>query len=316
MSMKIGYHLSSEEMPPADMVRWGRAAEELDFSGIAISDHFHPWTSRQGQSPFVWSVLGALASTTRLRLGTSVTCPTVRIHPAIVAQAAATTASMAPGRFFLGVGSGEALNEHILGDRWPETDVRLAMLREAVEVMRALWTGDQVSHHGEHYTVENAQLYTCPDESPPVIVSGFGPKAATLAAEIGDGYFGTSPESDLLETYDGAGGSGTKMALMKVCWGEDEQQARELAHELWPTIGVPGELSQELPMPAHFEQASERVSVDDVADVVSCGPDPKPYLESLGQYEDAGYDEVFVHQIGPDQHGFFDFWRREIAPAL
>jgi G6PDH family F420-dependent oxidoreductase len=303
-------------MRPTDMVRWAQQAEEAGFSGIAISDHFHPWTNRQGQSPFVWNVLGALASVTGLRIGTSVTCPTVRMHPAIVAHAAATTAAMAPGRFFLGVGSGEALNEHVLGDRWPETDVRLEMLREAVEVMRRLWTGDQVSHHGEHYTVENARLYTIPDEPPPVIVSGFGPKAVKLAAQIGDGYFGTAPDSELLETYAKEGGKGPRLALMKVCWGHDEQAARKLAHEIWPTIGVPGELSQELPMPAHFEQAAEKVTVDDVADSISCGPDPEVHLESVRKYADAGYDEVFVQQIGPDQEGFFKFWNDELEPRL
>jgi G6PDH family F420-dependent oxidoreductase len=314
--VKIGYSLSSEEMQPIDMVRWARQAEGAGFSGIAISDHFHPWTNRQGQSPFVWNVLGALAAVTDLRIGTSVTCPTVRIHPAIIAQAAATTAAMAPGRFFFGVGSGENLNEHILADRWPETDVRLDMLRESIEVIRKLWTGDQVSHHGEHYTVENARLYTLPDEPPPVIISGFGPKAVQLAAEIGDGYFGTSPEKELLDTYDKAGGTGPKMALMKVCWGPDEQKAKELAHEIWPNIGMSGELAQELPMPAHFEQASENVSVDDVAEAVSCGPDPAVHIESVRKYAEAGYDEVFVQQIGSDQEGFFKFWTDEVAPQL
>ncbi len=315
--MKIGYSLSSEEMHPTDMVRWGAQAEAAGFSAIAISDHFHPWTNRQGQSPFVWDVLGALTAVTHdLRLGTSVTCPTVRIHPAILAQAAATTQEMARGRFFFGVGSGEALNEHILGDRWPETDVRLDMLREAVEVMRRLWTGEQVSHHGDHYTVENARIYTLPDQPPPVIVSGFGPKAAQLAAEIGDGYFGTQPSSELVETYEQAGGAGPKLALMKVCWGPNEQAARELAHELWPTIGVSGELSQELPVPAHFEQATENVSVDDVAGSISCGPDPAVHLASVRKYAEAGYDEIFVQQIGPDQDEFFKFWTDEISPRL
>jgi G6PDH family F420-dependent oxidoreductase len=314
--MKIGYSLSSEELNPRDMVRWAREAEDAGFSSVAISDHFHPWTDRQGNSPFVWSVLGAIAATTGLRLGTSVTCPTVRIHPAILAQATATTAVMAPGRFFFGVGSGENLNEHILGDRWPEVDVRLDMLRESIEVMRKLWTGEQVSHHGEHYTVENARIYTAPDEPPPVIVSGFGPKAARLAGEIGDGYFGTSPESDLLETYAEAGGAGSKFALMKACWGEDAQAAKELAHEIWPQVGVPGELNQELPTPGHFEQASEKVTVDEVAQSVTCGPDPETHLEVLRKYKDAGYDEVFVQQIGADQDGFFRFWAKEIGFEL
>lgn len=314
--MEIGYSLSSEEMHPRDMVRWGRMAEQAGFSGIAISDHYHPWTDRQGQSPFVWAVLGALAATTDLPIGTSVTCPTVRIHPAVVAQATATTAAMAPGRFFFGVGSGEALNEHILGTHWPETDVRLEMLVEAIEIIRALWTGDQVSHRGRHYTVENARLYTVPEQPPPVIVSGFGSKAVQVAADVGDGLFGTAPTSDLLDEYTKAGGRGRKLALMKVCWGPDEADARKLAHEMWPTTGLSGELSQVLPTPAHFEQAAEQVSVDDVADSISCGPDPETHLASVHKYADAGYDEVYVQQIGPDQEGFFDFWTTHVAPQL
>ena len=165
-------------------------------------------------------------------------------------------------------------------------------------------------------TPSNARIYTLPDEPPPVIVSGFGPKAVRLAAEIGDGYFGTSPDRELLDTYTRAGGNGPKLALMKVCWGEDEERARKLVHDLWPTVGVPGELSQELPTPAHFEQAAERVEIDDVADAISCGPDPEVHLASVRQYADAGYDEVYVQQIGADQEGFFRFWSDEVAPRI
>ena len=169
---EIGYALSSEEHAPADLVRYARLAEERGFTYALISDHFHPWTDRQGQSPFVWSVIGAIAEATeRLRLGTGVTCPTIRIHPAIIAQAAATAAALMPGRFFLGVGTGENLNEHILGDRWPEGRVRLEMLEEAIEVIRLLWQGGYQSHHGTHYTVEQARLYTLPDEPPPIMVA-------------------------------------------------------------------------------------------------------------------------------------------------
>ncbi len=314
--MKIGYSLSSEEMDPTDMIRWAQQAEAAGFTSCAISDHFHPWTDRQGQSPFVWSVLGALATMTEMRLVTSVTCPTVRIHPGIIAQAAATTAVMAPGRFTLGVGSGENLNEHIFGDRWPEVDVRLEMLREAIEVMRLMWTGGRVSHHGQHYTLENARLYTVPDEAPRVVISGFGPKAVELAAEIGDGYFGTSPEKKLLDTFDEHSGTGPKLGLMKVCWGPDEEEAGKLAREIWPNIGLPGELAQELPNPGHFEQASENVRVEDVAGSISCGPDPAAHVESVKQYEAAGYDEVFVQQIGQNQEGFLKFWFDEVVPQL
>src|ERR687883_157173 len=191
--VELGYALSSEEHTPNDLVRYARRAEEVGFAFALISDHYHPWLDQQGQSPFVWSVVGAIAhATQRLRLGTGVTCPTMRIHPAIVAQAAATAAAMMPGRFFLGVGTGENLNEHILGDRWPEADVRREMLEEAVEVIRLLWQGGQRSHHGRHYTVENARVYTLPETPPPIIVAASGPKAAELAGRIGDGFWGVA----------------------------------------------------------------------------------------------------------------------------
>src|SRR6266566_3097685 len=180
--MQLGYHLSSEEHDANTLVRLAGRAEQLGFGFATIADHFHPWTDAQGQSPFVWGVLGGIAATTStLRVGTAVTCPLIRTHPAIVAQAAATAAAMFGDRFFLGVGSGEALNEHIFGDRWPPADIRLEMLEEAVAVMRKLWEGGQQSHEGKHYRVENARLYTLPDEPVPVMVSGFGTKSAALA---------------------------------------------------------------------------------------------------------------------------------------
>src|SRR5687767_6204733 len=186
--MKIGYFLSCEEYSPRDLVEQAKQAEQAGFHALWISDHFHPWNDEQGHSSFVWSVIGALAEATTLPVTTGVTCPTVRIHPAIIAQAAATSRMLHEGRFQLGVGSGEALNEHILGGRWPEADVRLEMLEEAVEVMRLLWHGGQQSHRGRHYTVENARVYDLPDTPPPVLVSGFGPKAVRVAAKIGDGF--------------------------------------------------------------------------------------------------------------------------------
>jgi G6PDH family F420-dependent oxidoreductase len=315
--MQIGYALSSEELRPREMIDHARRAEEIGFSFIAVSDHYHPWIDRQGQSPFVWSVIGGIAAATdRVEVGTAVTCPTVRIHPAIIAQAAATAADMLPGRFFLGLGSGEFLNEHILGDRWPETDVRLKMLEEAIDVIRLLWQGGMQSHDGEHYFVEQARIYTLPEQLPPIYVSGFGPKATKVAARVGDGYIGTSPDKDLLSVYDGHGGTGPKLGGVKVCWGDDEQKAAKLAHELWPTMGVPGELGQELRVPAHFEQAAAKVTVEEVAGSTPCGPDPERHLGAIREYADAGYDRVYVHQIGPDQEGFFRFYEREVLPKL
>src|SRR6187200_68488 len=245
--MKIGYFLSCEEYTPAQLVEQAVLAERAGFEALWISDHFHPWNDEQGQSAFVWSVIGAIATATPgMQVTTAVTCPTVRIHPAVIAQAAATSAVMLQGRFNLGVGSGEALNEHILGTHWPEADVRLEMLEEAVEVMRTLWSGGQRSHRGRHYTVENARIYDLPDEPPPVLVSGFGPKAVQLAARIGDGFATTSPDTDSCELVE------------------------------------PEMLSAPV------------------------GPDLDAHAESLQAYADAGVDELFVQQIGPEQDAFFE----------
>jgi coenzyme F420-dependent glucose-6-phosphate dehydrogenase len=316
-SVEIGYALSSEEHPPQDLVRHAARAEAAGFPFALISDHFHPWIDRQGQSPFVWGVLGAIAQATdRLRVGTGVTCPTIRIHPAIIAQAAATAACLMPGRFFLGVGTGENLNEHVLGDRWPDWDGRAAMLEEAVEVIRELWRGEVTSFLGDFYTVENARIYTLPESLPPILVAASGPKAAEIAGRIGDGLIGTGPESDLLDAFDRAGGEGPRYGQVTICWAESEEAARKTALEWWPTAAIPGESGQELPNPAHFEQLAEIVTEDMIAESISCGPDPKVHLEKIRAYIDAGYDHVYLHQVGPDQVGFLEFAERELLPAL
>ena len=315
--MNIGYALSSEEHRPNDLVRYAQRAEQVGFDFAAISDHYHPWVDAQAHSPFVWSVIGGIAATTTtLKLGTGVTCPTVRIHPAVIAQAAATASAMMPGRFFFGVGSGENLNEHILGDRWPETEVRLAMLEEAIEVIRKLWEGGVTSHHGRYYTVENARIYTLPDELPPIAVAAAGPKAASLAARVGQGFWGVTPDAELIEQYRKEGGGGSCYGQVTVCWAESEEEAKKTAYEIWPNAGISGSLSQELPLPEHFEQAAEMLTPETLAEKLPCGPDPERHLESIRAYADAGYDHVYIHQVGPDQDGFFDFFEREILPKL
>jgi G6PDH family F420-dependent oxidoreductase len=312
----IGYFLSCEEHGAPELVAIARRAEEVGFRSAWISDHYHPWNDEQGQSPMVWSVLGGIAQATQLHVYTAVTCPTVRTHPAVVAQAAATTATMMPGRFGLGVGSGEALNEHILGTVWPEAEVRLEMLEEAVEVIRLLWQGGFRSHHGPHYTVENARIYSLPDELPPILVSGFGPKAIATAARIGDGFMSVQPDAEGLGRYREQGGKGPAQGGMKVCWAPDAAEARRTAHRLWPNEALPGELAQVLPSPRHFEQASTTITEDMVAEQVPCGPDPEPIVAKINEFREAGFDEVYVQQIGPDQEGFFTFWERELRPRV
>ncbi|MGW4509994.1 TIGR03557 family F420-dependent LLM class oxidoreductase [Streptomyces sp. NPDC004436] len=313
----FGYFLSCEEFTPAQLLDQARKAREAGFTRLAISDHFHPWNDAQGNSPFVWSMIGALSQTVDLPVTTLVTCPTVRLHPAVTAQAAATSHQLLGGRFALGVGTGEALNEHILGDRWPSFEERADMLEEAVEVMRKLFTGRQVSHEGRHYTVDNARLYTAPDSRLPVHVSGFGPKAAELAGRIGDGFVTMGPDHDAIQRFRDAGGDGKPViGGLKVCWGEDREKAVETAHRLWPTEHLPGELPQILPTPAHFEQATELVTRDEVSQNVPCGNDAEEHLAAVRAYVDAGFDEVYIGQIGADQDAFFATSRDELLPAL
>jgi G6PDH family F420-dependent oxidoreductase len=281
--MKIGYFLSCEEYDPRELVRQARLAEEAGFSGLWISDHFHPWNDAQGQSAFVWTVIGALAEATNLPVATAVTCPTIRTHPAIIAQAAATAQVMLEGRFSLGVGSGEALNEHILGDRWPAAQERLDMLAEAVEIMRELWTGRVVTMSTDHYDVEHARIYTLPDAPPPVLVSGFGPKAVDLAARIGDGFVTVMPDEDAISRFrSAAGGDKIVQAGTKVCFGPDEAQAVKTVHRIWPNEGLPGER----------------------------------HIAAVQEYADAGADELYIQQIGDDQEAFFEAYSRDVLPKF
>ncbi|MFI5982455.1 TIGR03557 family F420-dependent LLM class oxidoreductase [Streptomyces sp. NPDC051555] len=313
----FGYFLACEEFTPAQLLEQARRASDAGFTRLAISDHFHPWNEAQGNSPLVWSMIGALSQTVDLPVTTLVTCPTVRLHPAVTAQAAATSSRLLEGRFALGVGTGEALNEHVLGDRWPSFDERADMLEEAVAVMRELFTGRQVSHRGPHYTVDNARLYTTPHGRLPIHVSGFGPKAAELAGRIGDGFVTMGPDEDAIGRFRDAGGEGKPvLGGLKVCWDTDRDRAVDTAHRIWPTEHLPGELAQILPTPAHFEQASQLVTRDQVAQDVPCGNDVEEHVTAVRAYVDAGFEEVYVGQIGPDQEAFFTAYREKVLPAL
>jgi G6PDH family F420-dependent oxidoreductase len=312
---RFGYFLSSEEHDPREIVRQARLAEEAGFDSLWISDHFHPWLDEQGSSGFVWSMIGAISQACSLPVTTAVTCPLSRTHPAIVAQAAATSALLTQGRFTLGVGTGEALNEHITGARWPSADERLEMLDEAVHVIRELLTGRQISHAGQHYTVETARLYSVPDMPPPVFMSGFGEKAIKLAGRIADGYMCVQPNAGFVRLYrESGGGDRLVQGGLKVCWGPDEADARKTMHRLWPNDEIPGEAAQLLPLPRHFAQVSRLVSEDMISAPV--GPSPDVHLAGVRAYIDAGFDEVYVGQVGADADGFFDFYARQILPRL
>jgi len=314
----FGYTLSSEEHGPGRLVANARRAEAAGFDFVSISDHYHPWVSAQGHSPFVWSVLGAVANATeRIEVGAGVTCPILRTHPAVVAQAVATTSLLFEGRFFFGVGTGEALNEHVIGVRWPPPAVRREMLEEAVSVIRALLTGETVDHRGPHYEVENARLFDPPAAAVPIVVSGFGAEAASLAGRIGDGLWGNARDRELLDAFGQAGGSGPRYAQLNLCWNQSEEAARKTVFETWPSTAVPGQLSQDLPTWTHFEQATQIITEDDATNSAPCGPDLADELrESVRKYVDAGYDHLYFHQIGDDQVGFFQYWERELRDAL
>ncbi|WP_261719869.1 TIGR03557 family F420-dependent LLM class oxidoreductase [Streptomyces sp. FZ201] len=314
---QYGYFLSCEEFRPAELVEQARMAEQAGFRSLWISDHYHPWNDAQGESPFVWSVIGALSEAVSLPVETAVTCPTVRIHPAVVAQAAATTAVMTGGRFRLGVGTGEALNEHILGHVWPPAQQRLEMLEEAVLVMRRLFTGEEVTHYGTHYRVENARLYTVPDEPVPIDISGFGPAATALAARVGDGYITMGPDADMVARFrKGGGGAKPVSGGLKVCYGTDRDEAVRTVRRLWPNQFLPGEMGQILPSPRHFEQLAPLVTEQAVSENSVCGDDPDEHVAALEAFSEAGFDRVYVSQIGPDQRGFFDFYRTKVLPRV
>ena len=319
MAIEIGYALSSEEHSPRDLVRHAKRAEEAGFSFALISDHYHPWTRRQGQSPFVWSVIGAIAQETeRISLGTGVTCPSLRTHPAIVAQAAATAATMMEGRFFLGVGTGENLNEHILGHHWPPIHVRREMLAEAVKILRLLWRGGMNNHEGKYFTLEQAQIFTLPDRPPPIMVAAGASRSAELAGTIGDGMISTSPKANLVRKFRASDGGAEKPCYgqIKVCWARSLEEAKQIAHEWWPIAGLPGSLMSQLPTPTDFEAAAALVSADAVAEEIVAGPDAEAYIAKINSYHAAGFDHVYLHQIGPDQDGFFKFCEREILPKF
>ncbi len=319
--VSIGYALLAEEHSASRLVENAVKAEEAGFAFATVSDHFHPWLDSQGESPFAWAVLGAIAhATEKITFGTAVVCPMIRTHPAIIAQAAATIATMAPDRFFLGVGAGENLNEHVLGDPWPIPPTRLRMLDEAIEVIRELWTGNEQNFEGEFYTVDRARIYSLPENPPPILVAASGPVAADLAGRAGragDGIIATSPDPELLERWRDAGGEGPRMGMMHLVYASDEPTARETLAKHWSHGPLPGELNADLRTPSEFMAASKFIRPEDYdGDETPLGPDPEAVLKQLEAFEEAGYDHVILHQVGPDQEGFFRFFEEELAPRL
>jgi G6PDH family F420-dependent oxidoreductase len=316
--VEVGYWLSSEEHGPRALVANARMAEDAGFGHAMISDHFHPWVPAQGHAPFVWGVLGAIAEATdELHLATGVTAPLARLHPVAVAHAAATASVLLDGRFALGLGTGERLNEHVVGGPWPRPGRRRRMLAEAVDIIRRLFEGDEVSLDGAWFTVEHAQLYSRPVTPPPIWLAVSGPRIATLAGQVADGMLGLSPRPDLVSAFETAGGEGKPaLAQLHVCWAPSVEEARATAHRWWPNGGLPAGLAAELARPVHFEEAATLVSEDDVARAVVCGPDADEMARAVLRFGAAGFRRVYVHQVGPDQAGFLEFWATSVRPLI
>ena len=305
---KFGFALSSEESAPMALVHQAVLAERAGFDFLSISDHFHPWVSAQGNSPFVWSVIGGVAAKTdRVMLGTGVTCPILRIHPAIIAHAASTAAAMMEGRFYLGLGTGEALNEQVVGVRWPSARERLDRLEEAIEIIQRLFTGEKVNHDGHYYTVSDARLFTRPANPPRMLVAAAAPASARLAASV-DGLIATGPDEEVFEAFESAGGrEKPRIGQITVCWDEDEQRAKETARQQWPETILNWDSRSAIPTPETFEDATQKVTVDDVAEHIICGADAGRIVDAAQTTAarastisiSTRYPAAIVHRSGP-----------------
>jgi G6PDH family F420-dependent oxidoreductase len=315
--VKLGYKLMSEEHGPVELVRNAKRAEAAGFDFAAISDHFFPWIEEQGHAPLAWTVLGAIAQATeRIGLMTAVTCPTMRYHPAIIAQGAATLGLLSHKRFTLGIGAGERLNEHIVGAGWPGRVERRERLAEAADIIAGLLAGTLTNYRGQYYTLDHARLFDRPDEPPPIVMAAGGPDAARIAATKADGMIATEARRDLVEAFTESGGGGPHYAEVALCYADREEDARKTAHHFfrWSLAGWP--VMAELPDPEGFAAASRYVTPEDVAGTISCGPSADRHIEAVQRYLEAGFDHIILVQIGPEQNKFIDFFERELAPAL
>lgn len=303
---RIGLVLAGEEQPAAFLVETARLAEQAGFDFLFVSDHFHPWNPTQGHSSYLWSVLGAIAATTsRIEIFSAVTCPLFRIHPTTLAQAASTVAALAPGRFRLGLGTGENLNEHVSGQGWPPYPERRARLAESINLLRQLWSGREVDVQGEFFRVSRATLYD--PLAVPIYLAASGPQTVELAREMADGLICLGEDGTLAGRFEGP-----RLTQLSVCWGEEQRACEELAHRTWPEVAMPGCTFAELETPEEFARAAESVTRQDVAAAILCGPDAEAYRTRLASCFAAGFEGVALHQIGPNQQEFINFCQREL----
>ncbi len=315
--MQIGYKLATEGFGPKELIRQAVLAEQSGFDFVEMSDHYHPWVEAQGHSAFTWNLLSAIAvKTDRIGLATGVTCPSVRYHPAIIAQAAATLAIISDDRFTLGVGAGERLNEHVVGLGFPGARVRHARFREALEIIRLLWQGGYQSYEGKYLQLEDARVFDLPDQLPVIAVAGSGPESAQLAADLGDGLFATEPDADLVQTWQQLGGHGPAYAEVPLAWAPDEEAAVQAVLEKNSFALTGWKVMAELPNPVNFEAAVASITADQVREQFACGPDVRRHLAVAQQFADAGFDHLVAMNAGPDPDGFLDFFARELAEPL
>ena len=317
--MRIGYTLMTEQSPPKDLVRYASYAEEAGFDFAVMSDHYFPWLDEQGHAGYAWAMLGAVAQATdRLELMTYVTCPILRYHPAVVAQKAATVQILSDNRFTLGLGSGENLNEHVVGRGWPPVNVRHEMLAEAIDVINALFDGGYVDHAGSHFRVDSAKLWDVPDRRVEIATAVSGDQSVQLFAPVSDHLVAVEPQADLVRNWRAAGPRGNRaIGQMPVCWGPSVEEAASTAHEQFRWFGGGWKVNAELPGPAGFAGATWFVRPDDVADAIPCGPDAEPIVRAAEEYADAGFTDLALVQIGNDRQEEFVRWaEKELVPAL
>jgi G6PDH family F420-dependent oxidoreductase len=317
MTMQIGYKLATEAFGPKELIRQAVLAEQAGFDFVEMSDHYHPWLEAQGHSAFTWNLLSAIAmKTERIGLATGVTCPSVRYHPAIIAQAAATLAIISDDRFTLGAGAGERLNEHVVGLGFPGRRVRHERFREALEIIRLLWQGGYQSYEGKYLQLEDARVFDLPDRLPVIAVAASGPESVTIAAELGDGLFATDPDGDLVQSWQRLGGSGPAYAEVPVAWAHDEDTAAQAVLEKTRFALTGWKVMAELPNPVNFEAATASITADQAREQFACGPYVRRHLEVAQPFVDAGFDRLALMNAGPDPDGFLDFFTRELAEPL
>ncbi|WP_037575208.1 LLM class F420-dependent oxidoreductase [Phaeacidiphilus oryzae] len=317
--VRIGYTMMTEQAGPRQLVDDVVRAEQAGFDFSVASDHYSPWLASQGHAPFVWSVLGAAAqATSRIPLMTYVTCPIRRYHPAVVAQQAATVQLLSEGRFRLGLGAGENLNEHVVGGGWPPVDVRHEMLDEAVQIIRELFAGGYVNFEGKHYQVNSAKLWDLPAEPPPIGIAVSGEQSCRLAGRLADLLIAVEPEQRLLDLFDRHGGSGKpRVGQLPVSYDPDRDTAIARAHDQFRWFGTGWKVNAELPGPAAFDAATQFVTKEDVAQGIPCGDDVDRFVEAVRAYTEAGFDEVALVQVGGDaQQPFFGWAEEKLLPAL